>query len=246
MTSIAPGRPRPGLARLLSGSAARELLVTLLLGAIGAGGVFLATRPGWAHVRTVPPRPLPASTVTVTGAAMLPYADALVLAGLATLAAILATKGALRRIAGALLAAIGAALAVAAFTVSSAAAISAAEAGLSPATTGAGSVMNGSSPSTSVVPNVAGTPPHVTLAAGGWQALVVVGALAMITAGVLVSCRARRLAVMSSRYDPPAPAGPPQAAWTGAGPGEAADSASMWEALSRGHDPTAGPRPADS
>jgi uncharacterized membrane protein (TIGR02234 family) len=250
MTSVPPDRRRARLAGLLSGSAARELLVTLVLGAIGAGLVFLACRPGWAHVRTIPPRPLPASNVIVTGAAMLPYADALVLAGLATLAAILATSRVLRRIAGALLAAIGAALAAAAFTVSTAAAISAAEAGIGPATNGAGSVMNGSGSAAPVVPNVAGTAPQVTLTAGGWQAIAVVGALAMITAGVLVICRARRMTVMSSRYDAPASAGArraaARAAGTGTGPGEPADSASMWEALSRGHDPTTGASRADS
>lgn len=239
MTSAAS---RGRLGRLLAGSAARELAATLLLGAVGAGLVFLASRAGWAHVRTVPPRPLPASNVTVTGAQLVPYAGALVLTGLATLGAVLATRGALRRAAGALLAAIGAALAAAAFTVSSASAISAAAAGLGPAAGSAGSVMNGSDPAAAAVPNVAGTTPQVAFSAGGWQAMVVAGALAMMCAGVLVVWRARRLAVMSSRYD--APAGTtslPAAAGDSPGDGEPVpDAASIWEALSRGHDPTAG------
>ena len=40
---------------------ARSSSLTLLLGAVGAGLVFLASRQGWAHVRTIPPKPLPAS-----------------------------------------------------------------------------------------------------------------------------------------------------------------------------------------
>jgi len=250
MTSAAS---RPRLAGLLAGSAARELTATLLLGALGAGLVFLASRPGWAHVSTVPPRPLPASNVTVTGAQLVPYADALVLAGLATLGAVLATRGVLRRAAGLLLAAIGAALAAAAFTISTASAISAAAAGLSPAEASAGSVMDGSNAAASAVPNVAGTAPQVTFSAGGWQAMLVAGGLAMICAGALVVVRARRLAVMSSRYDAPAGTRPDPAAAGGGtrgevgSPGEpAADAASMWEALSRGHDPTAGSSPAGS
>jgi uncharacterized membrane protein (TIGR02234 family) len=249
MTSAAS---RARLARLLAGSAARELTATLLLGAVGAGLVFLASRAGWAHVQTIPPRPLPASNVAVTGAQLVPYGGALVLAGLATLGAVLATRGALRRAAGGLLAAIGAALAAAALTISTASAISAAAAGLGPAATSAGSVMDGGNSGASAVPNVAGTTPRVTFSAGGWQAMAVAGALAMICAGALVVWRARRLAVMSSRYDAPTPAtAQPMPAGNGSGgvrrEGEpASDSASMWEALSRGHDPTAGSSSAGS
>jgi uncharacterized membrane protein (TIGR02234 family) len=238
---------RPRLASLLAGSAARELTATLLLGALGAALVFLASRPGWAHVRTVPPRPLPASNVIVTGAQLVPYTGALVLAGLATLGAVLATRGALRRAAGGLLAAIGVTLAAAAFSVSTGSAISAASAGLSPAAAQAGSVMDGSNAAASAVPNVAGTTPQVTLSAGGWQAMLVTGALAMVCAGTLVIIRARRLAVMSSRYDAPPGATPRPVTAGGSLDGHAhsarepgPDAASMWEAMSRGHDPTAG------
>jgi uncharacterized membrane protein (TIGR02234 family) len=210
--------------------------VTVLVGAAGAGLVFLATRQGWAHVRTTPPRPLPASDVTVTGAQLVPYADALVLAALGTLAAVLASRGLVRRIIGAALAALGAVLATAAFTVSAAGAISAANVGVGPATASAGSVTDGSSGTS--VPNVAGAAPHVAFSAGGWQALVLVGAVAMVGAGVLVVWRADRLAVMSSRYDSPAgDARRDTAVQTAAG--RVADSASIWDALSRGDDPTA-------
>jgi uncharacterized membrane protein (TIGR02234 family) len=255
-----PDRPRPlqGLRGSLGSRGSRqELTVTLLLGAVGAGLIFLATRQGWAHVRTIPPKPLPASLVTVTGAALVPYADALVLAGLATLAAILATRRLVRRLAGGLLAVIGAALAASAFTLSAASAISAASSNATPETAPAGSVMAGSGTVQAGAPNVAGAVSHVTFGAGSWQALVVVGAIAMIGAGVLVAWRADRMAVMSSRYDAPTAAGrarsstlddvaEPAASAAPARPGRSAgaaepgrvDAASAWEALTRGEDPT--------
>jgi uncharacterized membrane protein (TIGR02234 family) len=259
----------------------RELIVALLLGATGAGLVFLASRQGWAQVRTTPPNPLPPSRVTVTGAALVPYADALVVAGLATLAAVLASRGLARRLTGVLLAVLGASLAASAFAISAAAAVTAASSNVAPATASAGSVTDGGDSAVSVVPNVAGAAPHVTFSAAGWQALVLIGAIMMIGAGVLVAWRANRMAVMSSRYDSPTgPArrtragsdsgsgsgrgpGPGQQGWTSTpvpastvpadtgpantGPASTmpanrgpADSASIWEALSRGDDPTAG------
>jgi uncharacterized membrane protein (TIGR02234 family) len=255
MSSESTGRSRGprvnrGARRELA-AARRELAVALLLGAAGAGVVFLASRQGWAQVRTAPPKPLPASQVTVTGSALVPYSGALALAGLATLAAVLASRGLARRLTGLLLVAIGASLAASAFTVTSAAAISAASSNVGPGTAGAGSVTNGNGPAVSV-PNVAGAAPQVTFSAGGWQALVVIGAVAIIAAGVLVVWRANRMAVMSGRYDSPTPRTSPAGAGRGWGanrrPGadatasEAAtpaDSASIWEALSRGDDPTA-------
>ena len=238
MTSGAGPRPGSGPRGPRSAAAGRELAVTVLLGAAGAGLVFLATRQSWAHVRTIPPRPLPASDVPVTGAQLVPYADALVLAALGTLAAVLASRGLVRRIIGGVLAALGAVLAAAAFTVSTAGAISAANDDLGPAAASAGSVTDGSGAVGAAVPNVAGAAPHVSFAAAGWQAVLVVGAAATVGAGILVVCRARKLAVMSSRYDSPAGDARPEATDEGRAAARAADSASMWEALSRGDDPT--------
>jgi uncharacterized membrane protein (TIGR02234 family) len=264
----AGGRPprSPGLR--LSGLAARtprqELWLALLLGAVGAGLIFLATRQGWAQIRTIPPKPLPASTVTVSGAALVPYADALVVAGLATLAAVLASKRLLRRLTGVLLGVIGLALGASVFTLTRAGAISAASSNVSPETAAAGSVTAGSGSVSPQVPNVAGTAPHVVFTAAGWQVIVVIGAIAMVAAGLLVALRSGRMAVMSSRYDSPAgaagrqtyseaavkgrsagtgpaagtrgPAGAPAPA--GTPEWEPADSATIWESLSRGEDPT--------
>jgi uncharacterized membrane protein (TIGR02234 family) len=223
----------------------RELALTLLLGALGAGLILLATRQGWAQVHTTPPKPIPASRIKVTGAALVPYADALVVAGLATLAAVLATRRLLRRLAGGLLAVIGLSLGASAFTLSQATAITAATANISPASSSAASVTDGSGAVSAGTPDVAGTAPHVIFAAAGWQAMVVVGAIAMLVAGLLIAWRAERMAVMSSRYDSPASARQGSAAIQGGTAGTPSDSASIWEALSRGDDPTsAGSRTA--
>jgi uncharacterized membrane protein (TIGR02234 family) len=239
--SSGPGRG------LRARSPRQELWLAVLLGAVGAGLIFLATRQAWAQIRTIPPKPLPVSNVNVTGAALVPYADALVVAGLATLIAVLASRGLLRRLTGGLLVLIGLGLGASAFTPTRAGAISAASSNVSPETAAAGSVTAGSGTVPTTVPDVAGTAPHVAFAAAGWQAIVVIGALAMVAAGVLVTMRARRMAVMSSRYDSPAGA---TARTSAASLEDTAtprpfDSATIWESLSRGEDPTsAGSRPA--
>ncbi|HEU5421613.1 MAG TPA: Trp biosynthesis-associated membrane protein [Streptosporangiaceae bacterium] len=272
-TGPVPARPGRGPRRLRALSPRQELTALLLLGAAGAGLVFLATRQGWAQVRTDVPAPLPDSVVTVTGQSLVPFAGALAFAALATLGAVLATRRLARRVSGVLLAALGAGIAAAvAGGVSAPAALAAAATSTSPAAgsgagTGAGSVTGGPAQGASAVPQVAGFHPHAVLTAGGWQALAIAGTLAIMAAGVLVAWRAARLPVMSSRYDAPAASGParpaggqppvPGAAARPAGrttapprsgaPGRAhpADSASMWESLSRGEDPTAAGQPAE-
>ena len=255
------------LRRLRALSPRAELTAVLLLGAVGAGVVFLAMRQGWAQVRTAVPAPLPTSVVTDSGQSLLPYADALVIAALASLAAVLATRRAARRVTGVLLAGLGVAL-VAAVTagVSTASALAAAAQSVGPPTgAGAGtapdSATDGSSAGGANVPNVAGFHSHAVLTAAGWQAMAAAGAVAIIAAGLLVTWRATRLPVMSSRYDSPAAAhaaaSPPAPAASladltalaadpadpvDADADEGPDSASMWESLSRGEDPTSAAR----
>ena len=91
----------------------REFGLVLLLGAAGAC-VVLAVRQTWAQAIFVPPRPLPAQDISVTGQQLVPLASALALAALACLAAVIATRSAARRVAGVLLAALGAGAAAAA------------------------------------------------------------------------------------------------------------------------------------
>jgi uncharacterized membrane protein (TIGR02234 family) len=277
MPATAPA-PARGPRRLRARSPRAELTAVLLLGAAGAGLVFLATRQGWAEVRTNVPAPLPDSVVTVTGQSLVPFAGALAFAALATLGAVLATRRLARRVCGVLLAALGAGIAAAvAGGVSAPAALAAAATSTSPASgsgagTSAGSVTEGSAQGGSAVPQVAGFHPHAVLAAGGWQALAITGTLAIMAAGVLIAWRAARLPVMSSRYEAPgsgraapaaaarrpsarqaAPAGPeaqpqrpgPATRAGAAGHASPADSASIWESLSRGEDPTAASQPAE-
>ncbi len=232
-------------ARPRRGSPRRQLALVLLLGAAGAGLVFLATRQGWAQVHSAAPKPLPASVVTETGQDLVPVAGALAVAALASLAAVLATRRVLRRITGVVLAGFGAGIAVAVGTGISTANVIAAAVGSGPGgssgtaggSAGAGSVTAGSTPSSSSSALVAGFPGRVAFASFPWHLVALAGAVALIAAGVLVAWRADRLPVMSSRFDPPAPAGAettPAAEVQRAG----RDTATIWESLSRGDDPT--------
>jgi uncharacterized membrane protein (TIGR02234 family) len=227
-----PGRSQPR----------RELALLLLLGAAGAGLALLATRQGWARVETAAPRPLPASVTTVTGQALVPAAGALALAALAGLAAVLATRRTLRRVAGILVAGLGVGVAAAVSAGISAAdvlAAASASAQASPGTaagsgvgsTTAGTTGSGGSP-------LSGLPGHVVFVSFPWRGVAFVGALAVIAAGVLAAWRADRLPVMSSRFDPPARSASPEPAVPVPDRGRTADSAAMWESLSRGEDPT--------
>jgi uncharacterized membrane protein (TIGR02234 family) len=242
--------PRGGWRRLGALSGRQELAAVLVLGAAGAGLVFLAIHQGWAQVRTDVPAPLPDSVVKDNGQSLVPFAGALAIAALATLAAVLATRRTARRVAGALLVALGLAIAAAAIAgVSTAAALDAASGSLGASTgAGAGSAAGsvtegGTSAGSPAVPNVAGFHSHVTLSAAPWQAMTAFGALLIIAAGLLVAWRANRLPVMSSRYDSPTPAAPRDSATSPPPPKRRDDSATLWESLSRGEDPTTAAHP---
>src|SRR5579875_1616819 len=197
------------------------------------------------------PKPLPASVVSVSGQSLVPAAAALAIAALASLAAVLATRRTARRVAGLLLAGFGAGIAASVSAGISAADVLAAGAGNAAAAAGSGTgassvtsgapASGGTSAGTSPIAGFAG---HVVLALFPWRGLAIAGALIVVVAGLLVAWRGTRWPVMSSRYDlpsrgsaPGAPPGPPVAAASRALPD--ADSASVWESLSRGDDPTA-------
>lgn len=242
-----------GRARSLARGPRQELTLLLLLGAVGAGLALLASRQGWAQVHTAAPRPLPPGVTTVSGQALVPATGALAVAALAGLAAVLATRRLLRRIAGVVLAAFGAGIIAAVSAGLSPAAVLAAAAasGSSGAATGGasvGSTTGGGRAGAGSAP-LSGFPAHVVFASFPWRALAVIGGIAVIVAGILVAWRAQRLPVMSARFDRPGRAGtgqPDPAAEPSAGPADGpagdsrdrADSATMWEALSRGEDPT--------
>ena len=249
-----------------------EYGLVLLLGAAGAGLVFLSVRQGWAQVHTSAPRPLPGSNVTVTGQDLVPAASALAIAGLATLAAVIATRGLARRLAGGLLMLFGAGAAASVlWPISEAAAIRAAAGsaglnGLAGSGTSAGSVTAGGSGGTGGTAPISGFLANVVMSGTGWRGLAVAGAAVLVAAGLLTAWRSGPWPVMSGRYErPPRPAGPESAA---AGPGRepgagpqtrlavsasrraerarpapGLSSAAIWESLSRGDDPTSDPEP---
>ena len=207
----------------------REFGLVLLLGAAGAGLVVFAVRQTWARAVFTPPRPLPAQQISVTGQQLVPLASALALAALACQAAVIATRSTARRVAGVLLAVLGAGAAVAAGAgVSASAVLAAAQAGAASGVLG-GSTTGGTSPggaSHAIV--IAGSSGQAIMAGLPWPAAAVGGAVAIVLAGLATVWRGPRWPVMSARFERP-----------GQRPGRrAADSASMWESLSRDLDPT--------
>ncbi len=185
----------------------RQFVVTLLLGAAGAGLALLAVRQGWARAVYDAPKPLPSQSITVSGQDLVPAAGALALAGLACLAAIIATRGVLRRAAGVVLALCGVGTAVAASGSLSAARIVAAasskvSSSASVASGGAGSTTGGTGGTGSSGAVVTGdSTVHTVLLGVPWRVAVFAGAAALIAAGLLTLWRGARWPVMSGRYE---------------------------------------------
>lgn len=236
-----------------AGRPRRELAVLLLAGAAGAGAVLLGSRQELARVIVHAPRPLPDSVTAVTAQGVRPAIGALAIAALASLAAVLATRGVGRRITGALTIVLGTGIAALAFgQVSRASVLAAAARGAAtPATgaeagTAAGSVTAGTGGG--AAGSIGGFPAHVVLEGGGWRALMVAGAILVIAAGLTAAIRARSLPAMSARYErtprqPTRPVNGPADEQTArpAGGRPRQKAPTMWESLSAGADPTAGP-----
>ncbi len=215
----------------------REFALVLLLGAAGAGLLVLALRQPWARAIFTAPRPLPAQDFSVTGQALIPLASALALAALACLAAVIATRAVARRACGALLAVLGAGAAVATTTgVRASAVLSAAKASASAGALG-GSTTSGNSPGNATHAIViAGSSGHAVMVGAPWRAVAVLGAVMIILAGLATVWRGPRWPVMSARFDR---AGQQQAGQQQTSRSrKRADSATMWESLSRDIDPT--------
>jgi len=236
----------------------REYWATLLAGAVGAGLVLLAVRQRWAQAVFTPPKPLSPQVVDVSGADLVPLAGALALAALAGLAAVIATRGVVRRGAGVLLALFGAGAgaavttSVTAATVVSVAASHVASPQSAAVSGAAGSTTSGTPGSAAVV--VAGTAGHAIMTGTPWRVAVLAGALLIFLAGLAAATRGPSWPVMSARYDLPQRRQRGAAGAAGAGAATAAsavraapqrpprgrprDSASIWESLSAGEDPT--------
>jgi uncharacterized membrane protein (TIGR02234 family) len=205
----------------------REFVLVLLAGAAGAGLVVLAARQAWAQAVFTPPRPLPAQDIPVTGQGLVPLASALALAALACLAALIATRSLVRRAVGVLLAVLGAGTAVAALaSLHTSAVLAAARASALSGPLG-GSTTSGTPSGGSAHEIVISGPGRVIMAGAPWRAAAVAGAVAIVLAGLATAWRGPRWPVMSARFER-----------SGAARPRGADSASMWESLSRDVDPT--------
>jgi len=209
-------------------TARREFMLALLAGAAGAGLVVLAARQAWAHAIFTPPRPLPAQDIAVTGQQLVPLASALALAALACLAAVIATRSVLRRAVGVLLAVLGAATAAAVLAGLRAPAVLAAARASALAGPLGGSTTSGTPSGGAVHEVVIAGPGRAILAGAPWRAAALAGAVAIVLAGLATIWRGPRWPVMSARFER-SPQGPRRAG---------ADSATMWESLSRDVDPT--------
>jgi uncharacterized membrane protein (TIGR02234 family) len=237
----------------------RQFVVLLLVGVAGAGAVLLATRQQAAHVVVTAPLPLPRTVTPVSWQDLLPAVAALAVAALASMAAVLATRSWLRRITGLITVALGAGIAVlTAGRVTHAAALAAAgHANLSPASGAGGGIAPGSTTAggtggTGAAGSLTGFPAHVELAGSGWRVLILVGAAVIILVGIATVIAATKLPAMSGRYErsgqaskaapgsgvQPRPAATAQTA-DAAAAAMARSSASLWESLTAGNDPTA-------
>jgi len=225
-------------------SARRQYAAALVGGAAGAGLILLAVREQWARAVFVPPKPFSQQVIDVSGGDLVPVAGALGIAALACLAAVIATRGVVRRATGVLLALFGAGAAIAVGTSSSAASVLSVAAskvgspGAAAASGAVGSTTSGSTGSGSSVVSLVGTTGHAIMTGTPWRVAVLAGALLVVAAGAATAWRGPRWPVMSARYDLHA-----RRDAAHAGPAEEAraaprDSASMWESLSAGADPT--------
>jgi len=219
----------------------REFTLILLLGAAGAGVVVLTLRQNWAMAVFTAPRPLPAQDISVTGQQLVPLAGALALAALACLAAVIATRSAARRVAGILLALLGAGAGIAAIAGARASGVLAAARASAAADALGGSTTSGTTsggPVHAII--IAGSGGHVAMSGVPWHGVAACGAAAIVLAGLAIAWRGPRWPVMSARFERPrsgnAAAAAPARAGGSAEP--AADSAAMWESLSRDLDPT--------
>ncbi|HTX29706.1 MAG TPA: Trp biosynthesis-associated membrane protein [Streptosporangiaceae bacterium] len=213
------------------GNPARQFVLVLVVCAAGAGLIVLAVRPAWAHGVFTAPHPLPAQDIAVSGQQLVPLASALALAALACLAAVIATRSLARRVAGVLLAILGAgAAAAAAAPVTASAVLAAARAQAASGAPGGSTTGGTSSGSTAHVLILTGAAGHAVMTGTPWRAVAVCGAVAVVLAGLATAWRGPRWPVMSTRFE--------RERTVSASASASADSATIWESLSRDLDPT--------
>lgn len=187
-------------------------LALLLIG--GAGALLLAGR-SWQRIVAPRPRPFTDEVVSASGRTLEPAVAALAVVALAGVVAALATRGIARRIVGGVLALVGVAMVWRALVGLSAVAPSRASSLVADAHTGAGL-------DPGMVPRVG---VHVA-----WPLLAALCGLAVAVGGVLLAAWGHRFARLSGRYEAPQ---------TRTEVERQRSDAMFWNALDRGHDPTA-------
>ncbi|MBT3074217.1 MULTISPECIES: TIGR02234 family membrane protein [Streptomyces] len=214
--SGAPAAPAPGVASDLSGSGSsssrRSLAAGLLLGAVGATVVLLASGQTWAEGLAATgggALPLTADGQDVTGAPA-----ALAIVGLAALVAVFAVRGVGRRTVAVLLALSGLGATVSAWV--------------------------GASDSTALDEQAARTTGDTAatihaLTHTAWPYVTAAGGLLILLAGLLALRYGSRWPTMSGRYERDGTPRPRKAPRTAPDPDRPEE---LWKALDRGEDPT--------
>jgi uncharacterized membrane protein (TIGR02234 family) len=179
----------------------RELVASVVLCLVGSALVLLAVSRSWIAHSLPAAAPLPPKRFEVLGAHLAPGARALALVGLAAVAAVPATRRLGRVVVGLLLLAAGAGIAAVVVR----------------ALSDPDAAVRRAGPFVDVV-----VAPGQEL--GLWPYVAIVGAVLLVTAGLLVVVRGRSWTSMSARYDAPV--------------AEPRGEASLWDALDRGEDPT--------
>jgi len=179
--------------------------------------------------------PLPDAAVPVSGQDLVPVAGALAVASLAGLAAVIATRGLARRLVGVFLAAAGALTVLLVGMPASTADVLAAARATPLSQAGSATAGGGAGGGAGGVPGTGaaglGATAHVVLVSFPWRPLAIAGALAVLVAGIVVAWRGPRWPAMSARYSRA----------SGGDPRPVADTATLWESLSKGVDPTEPP-----
>ena len=158
----------------------RGLVTAVLLCALGAGLVIVATAQTWLALRFPGVLPLPERRVDIRGTVLVPGARALAFVGLAGVAALPAARGRGRQLVGAVVAVAGAGAAAVVVR-----ALGDPGGALAAARTGTGFAGSG------------------RLGFGGWPYVALVGALMLLAAGALAVARGRTWPALGARYEPP-------------------------------------------
>jgi len=198
-------------------AARRPLLVALTACAAGAGLALAAAQPTWLRITVPRTRPLADTTVPIPGHTLIPLVPALAIVGLTAVVGLLAVRGRVRTVVAAVVALAGLALLVAALAHVGA-----------PSPSRTAELLTDQGP----LPGRDPTRPVTAGPVPAWPLLTALGALALAAAGTRTALYGSRWTALSTRYDAAAARATPATAPT-------PTTATLWDALDRGDDPTA-------